>query len=115
MSRHGAPRGRTGAIVDRDGTVLGQTNLNVPFNDFNSTYTNMNWMPYGLTFTATGDLTTLSFVSGNDYAGGFALDNVSVLATNTPDPNPVPAPAGLLLGLLGVGLAARLRRRNATA
>ncbi len=98
-----------------DGSVLGQTDLNVPFNDFNSTFTDMNWTPYGLTFTATGDLTTVSFVSGNDYAGGIALDNVSVVATNVPDPTPIPAPAGLLLGLLGVGLAARFRHRKQAA
>ena len=98
-----------------DNTVLGQTNLNVPFNGFNSTFANMNWTPYGLTFTATGSSTTLAFISGNDYAGGFALDNVSVVATSDPTPTPVPAPAGLLLGLVGVALAARFRRRKVTA
>ncbi len=96
-----------------DGTVLGQTNLNVPFNAFNSTFANMNWTPNGLTFTATGSSTTLAFISGNDYAGGFALDNVSVVATGVT--TPVPAPAGLLLGLVGVALAARFRRRKVTA
>jgi len=96
-----------------DATTLGQTVHNVPFNDFHSAYAMMNWTPYGLSFTATGNSTTLSFVSGNDLAGGLTLDDVSVVATA--NPTPVPAPASLLLGLVGIALATRFRRRKVAA
>jgi len=93
-----------------DNSVIGSLAHTFAFNSVGSTLANMNWTPYGFTFTATGSETTLTFASTNDEAGGVALDNVSVLGDNTP--NPIPAPAGLLLGLLGVGIAARFRRRN---
>lgn len=53
------------------------------------------------------------FTSGNDSAGGFALDHVSVVESGVTPPTPVPAPAGLLLGLVGVAVIARVRRRVA--
>jgi len=93
-----------------DNSVIGSLAHSFAFNSVGSTLANMNWTPYGFSFTATGSQTTLTFASTNSEAGGVALDNVSVLDTN--EPNPIPAPAGLLLGLLGVGIAARFRRRN---
>lgn len=96
-----------------DNAVLGSLAHSFTFNSVGSTFANMNWTPYGFTFTATGSETTLTFASTNGEAGGIALDNVSVLGDNI-DPNPIPAPAGLLLGVIGVGLAARFRRRTAS-
>lgn len=104
------------ATDDATNTVVGQSDLTEPFNVFASQLSpgSMNWQTRTLTFTATGTSTTLSFTSGNDYAGGFALDNVSVDGSGGPTPQPVPAPAGLLLGLFGAAVGLRFRRRKAT-
>lgn len=93
-----------------DGTV----NYTVPFNGFGSTFVDMNWTPNSFQFTATGTSTTLTFASNNDYAGGFALDNVSVEGSiDPPPPVEIPAPAGLVLGLFGAAVGFRFRRKAA--
>jgi choice-of-anchor C domain-containing protein len=73
-----------------------------------ASHSNMNYLPWNFTFTATGPTTKLSFSSapsaGNFY--GAALDSVSVT-------NAVPEPATwalLLLGFLGVGAMMRTKR-----
>lgn len=108
------PRLLTVAATDTTtNTVVGQSDLIEPFNSFGSQLSpgSMNWQTRTLTFTATGTSTSLSFISGNDYAGGFVLDNVSVEGAG--DPAQVPAPAGLLLGLFGAAVGLRFRRRKA--
>lgn len=67
---------------------------------------NMGWIYESFLFTATSDLSTLSFISGpaNGTFFGPALDDVSVTA--------VPEPASL--ALLGSGVAAAFARRRRT-
>jgi choice-of-anchor C domain-containing protein len=73
-----------------------------------STMTNIHWTPAGLSFVATTDQTTLSFLNtiGNG-SGGVLLDNINV--------NPTPLPAALPLfagGLAMIGLIGRKRRKT---
>lgn len=77
-----------------------------------NTLSDMRWVNYVLSFTATSTSSILSFAAANGGGGGAccygpALDNVQISAV------PVPAAGFLLVGALG-GLAA-LRRRKALA
>lgn len=103
------------AVNTADSTSLATTEHEFTFNELNSNYTDMNWQSYTLTFTASGDQTTIQFVSGNVDAGGVALDNVVVTGPTQPpvDPNPIPAPAGMILLVIGglTGLGAKARNR----
>ncbi len=64
-----------------------------------STSTNLDWIVGTLTFTATGDSTTLRFISNTqDPLGGILLDGVSVNAVSV---TVVPEPSSIMLVTLG--------------
>jgi choice-of-anchor C domain-containing protein len=72
-----------------------------------SSHSNMNYLPWTFSFTATGAQTTLSFAGdGSDGAYGAVLDAVQVIA-------PVPEPATWAMMLFGFGaIGFAMRRRK---
>ena len=73
-----------------------------------ASHSNMNYLPWNFTFTATGPTTKLSFAS-NPSAGNFygaALDSVTVTSA-VPEPSTW---ALLLLGFIGIGVTIRTKR-----
>ena len=103
-------------------TLTGAANaivlISPTFNTTGKSLGNMGWTQVSFDFTATGNLETLTFAStttadsGNSTfptAFGPALDNVAVTAV--PEPSTW---AMMILGFLGVGLAAYRRKNRLT-
>lgn len=93
-----------GSSSVKTGTAsVGDTVLQLSFDNSGSTVANMGWQSRSFDFTAAGPTSTLQFVSGMDSANGLALDNVRVTA--------VPEPQTMALWLAGLA-ALSLRRRR---